>query len=129
MKGEMPMKKNSELSTPSEKSVERATARQVIAPAVDIFENADEVLMIADFPGVDSDGVNLHFEKNRLTLEGRPREEGPAPSPSFDYSRTFIVPGGIDSEKIRAELKAGVLTVHLPKQERLKPRQIRVTAA
>lgn len=106
-----------------EKLAQRATA----LPAVDIFENKDALLILADLPGVAKDDLTIHFDKGQLTLEGRLREFGPDEEP-FDYRRTFVVPQGIDVDKITANLQNGVLRLTLPKPVALKPRQIEVKA-
>lgn len=106
---------------------EKMAQRAAVAPAVDIFENKDELLIFADLPGVTKDDLSIHFEKGHLTLEGRLKHFGPDEEP-FDYRRTFVVPQGIDAEKISANLLNGVLKVTLPKPAALKPRQIQVKA-
>ena len=103
------------------------------APLFDIYENKDELLLIADLPGVTTDHLKIQMDKNELTVEG---VRTPArydhvlvdESTVCDYRRTFIVPPGIDDKKIRAETKHGVLRLHLPKSEAVKPRQIQVKA-
>ncbi len=109
--------------------VERIERRRTYAPAVDIFENTEEILMYADMPGVTLDEVKINFEKNQLTMEGTctclkdyEKDDG------FVYTRKFVVPGGIDPDRISAELRNGVLTIHLPKQDSLRPREIAVQA-
>ncbi|AKT37305.1 Hsp20/alpha crystallin family protein [Chondromyces crocatus] len=103
--------------------------RPAVAPRVDIYENADELLVLADLPGVLQDGLSVHLEKGELTIEGR-RVDAARVAPGndvaglWDYRRTFLVPRGIDSAKISADLKEGVLSIHLPKAEAVKPRQI-----
>jgi HSP20 family protein len=108
-------------------SVERMERRPAITPPVDIYENADEILVVADVPGARSDSIMVKVEKNELYLHARRGEEpGPAGTRAADYTRTFLVPRGIDSEKISADMNAGVLRIHLPKSESLKPRKIEV---
>src|SRR5689334_13038718 len=104
---------------------EKMAQRATVAPAVDIFENKEELLILADLPGVAKDDLSIQFDKGHLTLEGRLKEFGPDEEP-FDYRRTFVVPQGIDAEKIAANLQNGVLRVTLPKPAAMKPRQIAV---
>ncbi len=106
---------------------EKMAQRTTVLPAVDIFENKEELLIVADLPGVSKENLTINFDKGHLTLEGRLREFGPEEEP-FDYRRTFVVPQGIDAEKICAQLQNGVLRVTLPKPAALKPRQIEVKA-
>lgn len=106
---------------------EKLAQRATVLPAVDIFENKDALLILADLPGVTKEDLKINFDKGQLTLEGRLREFGPEEEP-FDYRRTFVVPQGIDVDKISANLQNGVLCLTLPKPAALKPRQIEVRA-
>jgi len=116
-----------------DKTPEQVQERPWVAPRVDIYENDDEVLLLADVPGVHKDSLKINLDKEQLTLEAR-LEETPAGEPlgreyqAVDYRRSFIVPPGIDGTKISADLKNGVLSLHLPKSEGLSPRQIEVKA-
>jgi HSP20 family protein len=115
-------------------SAEQYDRRPVVAPAVDIYENRDEILVLADVPGARTDGITVRLDKDQLYLHAR-RDEAPAGSPVLggnrpaDYTRTFIVPPGIDGGRINAEMNAGVLRIHLPKSEASKPRKIEVRAS
>jgi HSP20 family molecular chaperone IbpA len=117
--------------TKDEKNVTQATetnapatrAREVPLP-VDIFEGADSLLLLADLPGVEPDGLSVSFEAPELRIEGR-RGTGDA---SSVYARTFRVSEQIDPNGISAELSAGVLTLRLAKAAHTKPRKIEVRA-
>lgn len=109
--------------------------RPVVAPPVDIFENDEKLLVVADVPGVAPADVAIHFEKGTLTFEGKRSQAAPAgaklvasESRFADYRRSFALPQGVDADKISAELDGGVLRIHLPKQAALRPRQIPVRA-
>ena len=121
------------LSTAAKSPVEKIEQRPAVAPAVDVFENENELLVVADMPGVTQDRLNVHFERGRLTIEGRRAETSGAArlaeARNADFRRTFLVPQGIDSEQITAALSQGVLEVHLPKHASLKPRRIEVKAS
>lgn len=90
--------------------------------------------MWGDLPGVTADDLDIDFENKELTIRGRvsPRQEGSqylfAEYGVGDFYRTFSIGESIDTEKIAAELKNGVLTLHLPKTEAVKPRKIAVKA-
>lgn len=101
--------------------VEAVQQRAGVAPRCDVFENKDEVLLVADLPGVGQDALRIDVDDERISLEGR-RE-------TWDFRRTFVLPDGIDREKIAAELKHGVLWLHLPKAAAVKPRRISVKAS
>lgn len=110
----------------SARGVERTSERRAVPPAVDIFENGEQIVLIADVPGVSLDGVTVDLHKDRLTLTARRADDAAVKGP--DYHRVFQVPQGIDGEKISAQLAFGVLTVTLPKSAALRPRRVQITA-
>ena len=106
----------------------------VIIPRVDIFENENEVLLIADMPGVNEKGVDIDLQRNCLTIKGS-RQENPEEGmeltnaefqPSFCYERQFTLGDAIDMEKISASMKDGVLRLTMPKIKEEAPRRIEV---
>lgn len=102
-------------------------------PRIDICENDEEMVLFCDVPGVKPDGIQLRFEKNELLLHAKvaPRKAHAYWLNEYgmgDFHRTFAITTDIDSEKIRADYKLGVLIVHLPKKESIKPRQIAIKA-
>ena len=119
-----------EMTKPEGENVsERATVR----PAVDIYENQDEYLVIADLPAVSKDNLSIHLENSQLTIEGSVGTD-PGDNPLerefrlINYRRSFELPRFVDREKVAAELSDGVLTLHLPKAEAVKPRRIQISA-
>jgi HSP20 family protein len=101
-------------------------------PRVDIYETDNELTLYADLPGVKAEDVDLRFERGELVLQGRVRrrerpgnvlmseyEEG-------DFYRVFQIHESIDASRIEAECKSGVLVLHLPKAEAVKPRTVKV---
>lgn len=105
-------------------SAPTAPVREV-RPAVDVYENADELLMLADMPGASAESVKIRIEQSRLTLQAQ-RAPNDDSASSLQYYRAFQVPDSIDPEGISAQLKQGVLHVRLKKHERAKPRTIQV---
>jgi HSP20 family protein len=111
---------------------ERTRGATYYQPRVDIFETETELTLYADVPGVKADDVELRYERGELVLQARPERRAHAGLALLreyaegDYFRVFQIHESIDSEKIEAECKNGVLTVHLPKAETAKPRQVRV---
>jgi len=103
-------------------------------PRVDIFETDSELLLLADLPGVKPQDVDLRYERGELILRGKVMPPPPLGEPlvqefeTGDFFRAFQIHETIDASKIAAEHKNGVLTVHLPKQEAVKPKQIKVRA-
>ena len=116
-------------------SGELTHAGPVFIPSVDIFENQETLILIADMPGVNSEGVDIHLKDNELTISGRPKKEDKKlPTPIYTeyesggFLRSFNLSNVIDQAKIEASMKDGVLRVILPKAEAVKPRQIVVKA-
>ena len=103
-------------------------------PRVDIVETETELLLYADMPGVQPNDIDLRYEPGELILRGKvqPREaRGHLVFGDYevgDFHRVFNVHESIDATKIAAEFKNGVLTVHLPKQEAAKPKQVAIKA-
>lgn len=108
---------------------------QMFLPQVDILENRDELLLIADVPGATSEHIDIRYEDGELTIHARVEPRTTEEPERFvwreygvgDYHRVFELGEAIDNTKIHAEVKNGVLTVHLPKTEAIKPRKIAVT--
>jgi len=113
-------------------SLDRAEETQVmnITPPVDIYENQDEILVAADFPGVPKDSLSVRLDRSELVIEGtQPAPEGQAQLRPVAFSRAFRVPNTIDPDGVSAELSQGVLRVHLAKSEAAKPKRIEVRSA
>ena len=109
-----------------------AYGRRAAAPLVDLFESADDLLLIADVPGVPGGGIELRVENGTLTLEAK-HQSAKSDSPALlreydevDFATTFRIPAGIDTAAISAETKNGTLVVRMPKSVAAKPRKITV---
>jgi len=127
------MSQDSNISTNKQSTAEPTTNRPVIAPAVDIYENEHEYLVLADLPGVPHDGVQIRFENGELSLDARRQDEQANDYVGneiqiADYRRLFRIPETVDSEKIDAKMVHGVLHLTLPKASKARPRQISVKA-
>jgi len=116
----------------NETKPERLRGGVYFTPRVDIVETDNELTLYADLPGARPEDVDLHYEQGELTLQARCAARHPERGHLLDeyevgdFYRAFAVGEAIDASKIGAEFKNGVLTVHLPKMERVKPRQITV---
>jgi len=115
------------------RSAERTRGGRAYRPNVDIFETADELTVLADMPGVKGDEIDINFENGLLTIHGRVQDRQPAEQRYLlreygigDFYRTFQVGEAVDTDGISAEYKDGVLTLHLPKVEAVRPRRIEV---
>jgi len=113
------------LNTPPVPEDEAAERSVTVNPRVDVLETENEFLVLADMPGVKPEEVDVRFEKGDLSVHGR-RPFGRADE-SAVYHRTFAVADVVAADKITAELKAGVLTIRLPKVEAVKPKRIAVS--
>jgi HSP20 family protein len=104
------------------------------APAVDIYETENELVLKADVPDVELSNIDVRVENQTLTIAGERKFERQDAGKGYhriersygNFVRSFAVPNTFDTEKIAAEYKNGVLTVTLPKKEAAKPRQIKV---
>ena len=92
-------------------------------PDVDIYETDENLVLMADMPGVDEQGLQLEVARGLLTLEGRAAESG---SNLREYYRQFKFGEQVDTDAGEAVLKDGVLTLRLPKLEAAKPKKIAV---
>ena len=104
-----------------------------VRPPVDVWEDQDGITLCADMPGVSKDRLNLRVDGNNLIVEGQLKlelEENAealyADVRSSLYRRSFALSSELETEKIEANLKDGVLTVRIPKRAALRPRKIDV---
>ncbi len=117
-----------------ENAIEKTRELRTAVPSVDIHENDDEILIHADMPGVQKEDVSVNIDNGTLSLSGIRRVDGKGASTweefsDLEYVRSFSVPQSIDVQRVEAELKDGVLKLHLPKSEAAKPRMIEIKAA
>lgn len=99
-----------------------------LKPACDVYENEGEWLITADVPGAKRDALHLHLDKNELTIEARRAEWFGEQADCAGYRRAFTLPVGIDGDKVKAVLSSGVVSIHLPKSDAIRPRRIEVRA-
>jgi HSP20 family molecular chaperone IbpA len=108
---------------------ERAPA--AVPPLVDIYETDMGYVVLADMPGVKADGLDVIAERDELTIRGRIGRQ-PEKVPNYqefelaDYYRAFTLTEDLDTDKVSAALRDGVLRVEIPKSERLRPKKIAV---
>jgi HSP20 family protein len=110
------------------------TRERYVTPAVDIYEIPEGLVVMADIPGVTQDHLDVHVDSHILTIRGQARHGLPA-EPTYreyelvNYFRQFELSDKVDTGKISADLKHGVLTLTLPKAEKAKPRKIAVAVS
>lgn len=112
----------------------RDSAAASWVPAVDIFEEADAIRIVAEIPGVNANDINISLEGNLLTIHGTKQQEAEEKTERVHryertygtFERSFTLPASVEPNDIKANYDNGVLTITLPKTERAKPRQIEV---
>lgn len=118
-----------------EKTDELTQEVKRIIPPVDIYETENDVVLIADMPGVARENLQVDVDNNELTISGLFSEQNIDGGKKLineciygKYERTFTLSDIISQDKITAKLDDGVLTVTLPKQEKAKPKKITIEA-
>jgi HSP20 family protein len=120
------------VQTEKRRTTEPEAARPYVSPEVNIFETSDGYVLEAEMPGVDKEGLEVTLEGNEMSIVGRRKDEVTPGEPLFrertlaDYRRVFELDPAIDTAKIAAKMDQGLLTLTLPKSERVKPRKITV---
>ena len=110
---------------------QRSVPRPIFLPPADIYETRDNIVVLAEMPGVALDGVDITLERRVLTIRGRSAANDNAGYQRVyseyadgDYERAFTLSENIDRDRIEATLKDGVLHLVLPKAETAKARKI-----
>lgn len=122
-------------TTVENRSTSNRTGREeYIAPEVNIYETQEGYVLQAEMPGVNKEGLEVTLEGTEITLIGRRNSESTQGNALYrerqtaDFRRVFELDPAIDTAKISASMEQGVLTLTLPKSERVKPRKITVSA-
>ncbi|HEY8876391.1 MAG TPA: Hsp20/alpha crystallin family protein [Roseateles sp.] len=112
-----------------------ASNERAVAPAVDVLEDETGITLLADMPGVSRERLDLRVEGDSLLIEGAVQPQTPAGLEAVyaelrvpRYRRSFTLSRELDTSKIDANLKDGVLTLRIPKQAHAQPRRITVNA-
>jgi HSP20 family protein len=109
-----------------------APEREYVSPEVNIYETKDGYVLEAEMPGVSKEGLEITLEGSEITIVGHRHSEPLTGTPLFrerrlvDYRRVFELDPAIDTAKIAAKMNQGVLTLTLPKSEKVQPRKITV---
>lgn len=104
------------------------------APAVDIYETENELVLKADLPAINDKDLDIRVENNMLTIRGERKFESEVKEDNYlriertygSFSRSFGLPSTVNTEAIKAEYKNGVLTVEMPKRAESKPKQVKI---
>jgi HSP20 family protein len=110
---------------------------RVWAPAVDVFETDRDLVFKVELAGVDPNDVEVRVEDNTLYLKGHRKLEKDTKDQKYhhrerflgSFARSFTLPHSVDSEKVAAEYRDGVLTLTLPKKEAAKPKTIKISVS
>jgi len=116
------------------RSEDKELSASTWAPAVDIFETENELIMTAEVPGIDEKDIEIKIEDNTLSLKGERKFEKETKEENFhriersygSFYRAFTLPNSIDPEKIQAEHENGVLKITMPKRQERKPRKVKI---
>ena len=107
---------------------------RVWEPLVDIYEKEDKFVIKAEVPEINREDIQINLENNVLTLKGERKFEKQEEKENYHraeryygmFQRSFTLPSTVDSEKIKASLDKGVLTIEIPKKEEVKPKKIEI---
>jgi HSP20 family protein len=107
------------------------------APAVDIYETENELVVKADLPDLQDKDIDVRITNNTLTIRGERKFEKDVKEENFlriertygAFMRSFSLPNTVSSENIRADYRNGVLTLHMAKREESKPKQIKISVS
>ena len=103
-------------------------------PAVDMYDNKNEIVAKAEVPGVDKDDISISLSNNMLTIKGETKKEEETKEEDYYYSersygsftRVLNLPAKVNEKKIKASFKNGILEIHMPKAAESKPKDIKI---
>jgi HSP20 family protein len=115
---------------------ERGTFEGEWAPAVDVYEDANNVFVKAELPGLTDKDVDVNIVDNTLVIRGEKKKEEEKKEQNYyriersygAFQRSIPLPNAVEPEKVKASFKGGVLEIEMPKKEEAKPKQIKVTS-
>jgi HSP20 family protein len=118
----------------SSRGEERDLAASSWAPAVDIYETENEVILTAEIPGIEEKDIEIKVEDSTLTLRGERKFEKETKEENYhrieraygSFFRSFTLPTYVDQDGIEAQHENGVLKIHMPKRAELKPRKVKI---
>jgi len=117
------------------RSVRRGAADGLLwTPSIDVEESQDEVVVKAELPGMDRDGITLQVHADTLTISGERRRESETKDKTTHlveraygrFQRVIGLPAGVEGSRATASYEQGVLTIRLPKAEQAKPKEIAI---
>jgi HSP20 family protein len=112
----------------------RADEMEIGAPAVDVFEEKDDIVVKAELPGIEKDNIEVNVSDHHLTIKGEKKKEEEVKQEDYyrcersygSFLRTLELPADVKADKVKAAFKDGVLEVRLPKTEEAKTKEIKI---
>jgi len=107
---------------------------EITAPAVDVFEEKDDIVVKAELPGIEKDNIEVNLADHHLTIKGEKRKEEEVKQEHYyrsersygSFMRTVELPKDVHADRVKASFKNGILEVRLPKTEEAKAKEIKV---
>lgn len=105
-----------------------------MSPSLDIFEDKNEVVVKAELPGMGKEDVNVNVTENTITISGEKKKEEKVEKKDYyrfersfgSFSRSFHLPAEVQTDKVKATFKNGVLEIRMPKTEEAKKKKMKV---
>jgi len=134
MKREMDRIWHDVFAAPSPAPAKTPAQKGAATPAIDIIDRENEVVVRAEMPGVKREDISVSLEENTLTIKGEIKEEAEKEGAGYMYSerkwnsfaRAINLPVKIKADAIKATLKDGLLSIHLPKEVEQQPKKIKI---
>jgi HSP20 family protein len=107
---------------------------EIAAPAVDVFEEKDDIVVKAEIPGIDKENIEVNLADHHLTIKGEKKKEEEIKEKNYyrcersygSFIRAVELPKDVQADKVKASFKNGILEVRLPKTEEAKNKEIKV---
>ena len=117
-----------------DRGTEEGLVKGVWAPAVDIYETQNDIVLKAELPGLEQKDITVEVKDNTLTLKGERKFEKDVKEENYHriersygaFQRVFTLPGTVQQDKVKAKFKDGVLEIIMPKEDKVKPKMIKV---
>lgn len=111
-----------------------AAGRELTTPAVDLYEEKDDIVVKAELPGMEKDNIEVNLSEKRLTIKGEKKEKEEVKKEGYyraersygSFVRTLELPQEVQTDKVKAAFKNGILEIRLPKTEEAKKKETRV---
>jgi HSP20 family protein len=109
-------------------------ATEISMPAVDLYEEKDDIVVKAELPGMEKDNIEVNLSDNRLTIKGEKKHEEEIKKENYyrsersygSFVRTLELPSEVQTDKVKAAFKNGVLEIRLPKSEEAKKKETKI---